>query len=155
MTNLQKTGRRTSTPMADVISCVGRRVSTHEYEQAKAQACKLLGIPDLISMSDSKREQRQLKRLQYVIRKVSEFISNDNPRHQGRITYAFEEELDKTNKLIEGFNEYMNHNQLRFGFTQQVKLLHIDKDELVGLGVAMFRRVDTPSSHTNSVRLSA
>jgi len=151
MTNLKKTGRRTSTPMADVISCIDRRVSTHEYEKARATACKLMGIPDLISMSESNREQRQLKRLQYVIRKVSEFIENsDKHRQQGLIAYVFEEELDKTNRLVEGFNQYMEHNQLRFGFKQRIKLLHIDKDELVKLGVAMFRRVGAPSSHNDT-----
>ena len=40
----------------------------------------------------------------------------------------------------------MDHNQLRFGFTQQVKLLHIDKDRLSEMGVVFIRRaIDQPT----------
>ena len=149
MTNLMKTGRLTQTPMADVISCLGRRVNTHEYDKAKAEACHLMGIPDLISDSDSRREQRQLKMLEGVVYRVAKFIELGKPNGID-IVYAKLEEVTKLNKLIDSFNDYMKSNQLRFGFRQKIILSQIDIDELERLGVVFMRRSTMPNLEETS-----
>ena len=144
MTNKQQTIRRMPTTMADVMSCVGRRVSTHEYDKARTEACHLLGIPDLISMSESRREQNKLKRIERVIRNVAKFMRDYRSNYA--IATAFDDEVDRLNRSIDGMNQFMDKNPLRFGFKKHVTLLHIDKDRLSEMGVVFIRRaIDQPT----------
>ena len=144
MTNKQQTIRRMPTTMADVMSCVGRRISTHEYHKARKEACHLLGIPDLISMSESRREQNQLKRIERVIRNVAKFMRDYRSNYA--IATAFDDEVDRLNKSIDGMNQFMESNQLRFGFKKHITLLHIDKDKLREMGVVFLKRtIDKPT----------
>ena len=144
MTNKQQTIRRMPTTMADVMSCVGRRVSTHEYDKARTEACHLLGIPDLISMSESRREQNKLKRIERVIRHVAKFMRDS--RSNSAIATDFEDELDRLNKSIDAMNSFMESNPLRFGFKKHITLLHIDKERLSEMGVVFIRRtIDQPT----------
>ena len=132
------------TTMADVMSCVGRRISTHEYDKARKEACHLLGIPDLISMSESRREQNQLKRIERVIRNVAKFMRDYRSNYA--IATAFDDEVDRLNKSIDGMNQFMESNQLRFGFEKHITLLHIDKDKLREMGVVFLKRtIDKPT----------
>ena len=132
------------TTMADVMSCVGRRISTHEYDKARKEACQLLGIPDLISMSESRREQNQLKRIERVIRNVAKFMRDYRSNYA--IATAFDDEVDRLNKSIDGMNQFMESNQLRFGFKKHITLLHIDKDKLREMGVVFLKRtIDKPT----------
>ena len=144
MTYKQQSIRRMPTTMADVMSCVGRRISTHEYDKARKEACQLLGIPDLISMSESRREQNQLKRIERVIRNVAKFMRDYRSNYA--IATAFDDEVDRLNKSIDGMNQFMESNQLRFGFKKHITLLHIDKDKLREMGVVFLKRtIDKPT----------
>ena len=144
MTYKQQTIRRMPTTMADVMSCVGRRISTHEYDKARKEACHLLGIPDLISMSESRREQNQLKRIERVIRNVAKFMRDYRSNYA--LATAFNDEVDRLNKSIDGMNQFMESNQLRFGFKKHITLLHIDKDRLREMGVVFLKRtIDQPT----------
>ena len=144
MTYKQQTIRRMPTTMADVMSCVGRRISTQEYDKARKEACQLLGIPDLISMSESRREQNKLKRIERVIRNVAKFMRDYRSNYA--IATAFDDEVDRLNKSIDGMNQFMESNQLRFGFKKHITLLHIDKDKLREMGVVFLKRtIETPT----------
>ena len=144
MKNKQQTIRRMPTTMTDVMSCLGRRVSTHEYDKARTEASHLLGIPDLISMSESRREQNKLKRIERVIRNVAKFMRDYRSNYA--IATAFDDEIDRLNRSIDGMNQFMDKNPLRFGFKKHVTLLHIDKDRLRNMGVVFIRRaIDQPT----------
>ena len=95
-------------------------------------------------MSESRREQNKLKRIERVIRHVAKFMRDYRSNYA--IATAFDDEVDRLNKSIDGMNQFMESNQLRFGFKKHITLLHIDKDKLREMGVVFLKRtIDKPT----------
>lgn len=125
------TGRRNSSiaELQSVISQVKeRRISTALIE-AKAEARKLMGIPDLQSNEYVRRYRTYFTNLNLLVRKVSELIATIRTGNVTIISMVDKKQLSDINTRIAALNEYRIQNPLLFAKMPELATLSIKELE--------------------------
>ena len=125
------TGRRSGSieELNELISQVKIRRLGTAYQKAKAEACKLMGIPNLESKEYVLRHRVYHTKLNLLVKKVAELIATIRETNVTVISMVDKKQLKDINTRILALNEYRETNPFLYANLPQLASLDIQQLE--------------------------
>ncbi len=127
------TGRRSGSieELERTISQVKERRLGTAFQEAKAEACKLMGIPNLESREYVLRHRVYYTKLNLLVKKIAELIATIREGNVTVISMVDKRQLKDINTRILALNEYRDTNP--FLYARLPQLASLDIQQLEGM----------------------